>query len=124
MIAKFYTNAMYIVMLLTLGSILLSIFASPELAKASFIGATSLSAGLFTLGMVFIGRQKAEGNKYMEPFNFNVWIVGVCILAVLASVFSFQDVSVFMDSVFENVVAGTMSSGVALALGFAKRSEE
>ena len=122
--ARFYTNAMFIVFMVTFASILLSIVAPPELAKASFIGATSLSTGLLTLGMAFIARQKATGNDWVTPINLNVWLCIVCALCALAAVFNYQDVKVFLDSVFENVVAGTSSGSMALAMAFARKDGE
>ena len=119
LISRMFPNAIYIALVLGLASILLSVFANDALAKAAFIGATSYAAGCFTLCMAFIGQQVVEGNKWSNAFNFNVWAVLPMGLIALAVVFLSQDVSLFADSVFENVVAGTVASGMALAMKFA-----
>ena len=121
MIAKFYTNSMFIMFALTLASFLLSVFATGDLSKAAFLGATGLSAGALTLTMAFAKNMKAKGNKYFSPINFNVWGCIIFAIVALATVFTFQDLSVFKDTVFENVVTGTISSGMAAAMAFARK---
>ena len=121
MVSKIFPNSLYILFVLTLGSILLSMFADDSLAKAAFIGATSLSAGMIGLGMVFIQNQRAKGWSWIGAFNFNVWACITFAMVALASVFTFQDTSVFTDVVFEAVIGGTASAGVGLAMGFAKK---
>ena len=123
MYSRIFTTAIILMIITAIASIALSYFASPDLAKAALIGATTFSGGIFGIGMIFLGNQKAKGNRFFTPINFNVIACLLVSFAVLAAIFAFQDVTQFKDSVFDAISGATFGAAVGLIAGFAKKDD-
>ena len=127
--ARIFTTCMYLMLLFTAASIGFSVWAdSVELyRKDAFNGAMGIGAGWFALGMVFIGRMRAQGNDLFTPFNLNVCAVATAAVSAVGVAVVLHAVPVLgegagalVGAAVSTVVGG--ASGLTMAL--AKRDDE
>ena len=127
--AKIFTTCIILVLLFSLSSIFLSVWADDKEAyeKDAFNFAVGLTVAWFTLGMVFIGRMRVQGNAYFTPINLNVVITAACAILVLAVAIGFHALAIIEEG--SGALMGLATSAVlggasGLTMALAKRDQD
>ena len=122
---KIYTNALHIMVIATIASILYSFVVGdgehPGFIKAAFMFGTILSGGWLSIAMVFTGRMLADSNPRASLLDLNVLTSVVCALAAPAGLLLFLDTSIFVDAAIEGVSSSLAGGIVGIAMAFAKK---
>ena len=124
---RIYSNALILIAFAFIASALFSIFANDDLAKAAFIGATTLSGSFLSVAMVFAGKTLSSSEpfwKVFSPINFNVLWAVAFLFAVLGVTFIYIDTAIYTDSVMEGLSGATFGGIGGIIMSFAKKDQD
>ena len=110
---KTYPNVVYLAVLVSLTSIVFSLFTPAGLEKAAFLFATTIGTGLITIASVFAKR--GSGGL----FSLNVALLATGAVLTLVAVVVGMDTTVFTDSVAEGVQAAVAGGLLGLMSTYA-----
>ena len=127
--ARIFTTAMGLLIIGTVLAVLFNFWADGNDAyrKDAFNGSIGLSAAWFALGMVFIGKQHAKGNRIFTPINLNVLGCGAAIAFLLGTGLPLHAVAVAAEG-GGAIVGAAVSTAIggygSLTMALAKRDDE
>ena len=124
MISKIYTNAVVLMLLATVCSVVFTTNAAKwGLEKTSFIFAATLAGGFLSVGMTFASKELLNGRTF-TPLNLNVLIAVATGFLTIGTVFLYLPTSVYLDLVAEGLVSGLGGTAVGIIMAFAKKDGE
>lgn len=119
--AHTYGNIVWMMVAISIASVLLSIWTPTGLEKAAFFVAVNVAMG--TVGLLMNFAKSAGGSDGMPLPDLNVRIMSVMALVVLGVMIRFVDSTIYTDSVAEGVASGFVTGYIAAASAFFKKSD-